>query len=210
MRGDTAIPAAQLSAVITAIYRDADSAGWPTLSPQDRSAWYGKWLDDPQVGGILQRYLTPEAARSWIKDGPMKEYANALRGMGRYAAYGRTGGTTHIDIAFVALGQGAVVVPDTAGVKPAHCEATDPSGTRSYLAWGTSSNFRNLLWAALRASVLNGMPAHVVILEPPGAATPTALVQEQEALAKRCAVSVHYMTEKLGVRRVEPESESLR
>lgn len=206
MRSDAAIPAAQLKAVITAIYRDADDADWTTLSPQDRSAWYAKWLNDPQVGGILQRFLTPETARSWIKDGPMKEYGNASRGIGRYAAYGRVGGTTHADIAAAALGPGAVVEPDTAGVKPAHCEATDASGGRKYLAWGTSSNFRNLLWAALRASVVNGIQAHVVILEPAGTATPTALMQEQRALAARCEVGLHYMTEKLGQRRSDPES----
>lgn len=207
MRSDAAIPAAQLKTVVLAIYRDADAAEWLSLSPQDRSAWYSKWLDDPQVGGILQRFLTPEAARSWIKDGPMKEYVNARRGMGRYAAFGRTGGTSHSDIALAALGPGAVVDQTSIGVKPAHCEATDESGTRNYLAWGAASNFRNLLWAALRASVLGGMQAHVIVLEPPGATTPTASARGQKALADRCAVGLHYVTEIIGDKRVDIDSE---
>jgi hypothetical protein len=207
VRSDAAIPAAQLQAVVLAIYEDADAANWLTLSPQDRSGWYGRWVNDPRVGGILKRFLTPEAARSWIKDGPMKEYANATRGTGRYAAFGRTGGTGPSEIAVAVLGSDAAVDPESVGVKPPHCEATNADGTRSYLAWGAPSNFRNLLWAALRASVLGGMAAHVIVLEPPGAKTAQATATEQAALAQRCGIGVHRMTERLGTRKLQHGSE---
>ena len=47
---------------------------------------YTQWVESTNpIGRILAPYMTPEAARSWIKDGPMKEYSRANRGAGRYA-----------------------------------------------------------------------------------------------------------------------------
>ncbi|MFW3171157.1 hypothetical protein [Geodermatophilus sp. CPCC 206100] len=198
MSRDRTLPAHQLAAVVTALYARADDVGWSTLTPQERTRHYAEWVETPDVGKILAAYMTPEKARTWIKDGPMKEYVNASRGTGRYARFGRHGGTGPTDVAAAALGPAATVVPGSQGVKPPHCLAEDPAGTTSYLAWGEAGNFRNLLWAALRAAVVDGLPAHVVVLEPPGRPTPSADIKTHRAMAQRCDLGLHYLPEVAG------------
>lgn len=202
MRRDALLPDEQLSLVVTALYADADHRGWDTLPLADRTRAYGDWVEDMHVGGILTKYMTPEAARSWIKDGPMKEYSRAARGTGRYARFGRQGGTGPNEIALTVLGQGARIVVGSVGVKPSHCLAITPAGETVYLAWGETKNFRNLLWATLRASVESGHDAHIVVMEPPGRATTTDEIQAHKALAARCGLGIHHMRERLGENRV--------
>lgn len=203
MRRDALLPDEQLTLVVTALYADADSRGWDSLPVADRSRAYSHWVEDERVGGILTKYMSPEAARSWIKDGPMKEYNRAARGTGRYAKFGRSGGTGPTDVAATALGPGATIVEGSVGVKPSHCLAITAAGETVHIAWGEARNFRNLLWAALRASVEDGYCAHVVVMEPPGKATTTDDILTHKALAQRCGVEVHHMRERLGDRASE-------
>lgn len=208
MSRDGLLPPQQLAAIVTALYADADEAGWSVLIPQERSRCYARWVEDPRVGGVLTRYMTPEQARSWIKDGPMKEYTNARRGTGRYARFGREGGTGPADVAKAALGKGARVLPGSEGVKPPHCTGIDASDQHAYLVWGEAKNFRNLLWAALRAAVADNLPAHIVILEPIGRPTPTAESKTHKAMARRCRLHLHYLVEVLGQTRAHDDAES--
>jgi hypothetical protein len=200
MRRDALLPDEQLTLVVTALYTDADARGWGSLSLADRSRAYSEWIEDGRVGVILTKYMTPEAARSWIKDGPMKEYSRATRGTGRYARFGRHGGTGPADVAATALGPGAQVVEGSVSVKPSHCLATTASGEVVYIAWDEARNFRSIVWAALRASVEDGYDAHVVVMEPPGKATTTDDILSHKALAQRCGIEVHHMRERLGER----------
>jgi hypothetical protein len=198
MRRDTLLPAKQLAAVVTALYADADMNGWAHWPPAERTRQYGRWVDDPRVGKILTKYMTPEQARSWIKDGPMKEYANARRGTGRYASFGREGGTGATDVVVAALGIGAEVLNGSEGVKPPHCYAIDAAGERAYVVWGPGTNFRNLLLAALRTSVTDQVSAHIVVLEPRGQSTSTAEGTTHRAMADRCQLHLHYLPEVVG------------
>lgn len=193
-----ALPQDQLARVVTVLYADAQAANWTHLAARDRSRAYSAWVEDPRVGGILTRYMTPEAARAWIKDGPMKEYGRALRGAGRYARFGKLPGTTPHDVIQAALGSGWHLVNGTDGVKPFHAQATSGSGVSAYLAWDERRNFKNLVWAALRASVELGVPGHVVVTEPPGAATPREVADLQAAITERCGLSLHYVREHVG------------
>ena len=198
MTRDKLLPAKQLAAIVTALYADADNSGWTHLHPTERTRQYGRWIDDPRVGKILTKYMTPEQARSWIKDGPMKEYANARRGTGRYARFGRQGGTSALDVVHVALGKDAKVLDGSEGVKPPHCYAIDATDDRAYVVWGPATNFRNLLLAALRAAVIDEMPAHIVVLEPPGHSTSTSESTVHRAMTDRCRLHLHYSPEVVG------------
>jgi hypothetical protein len=200
MSRDTLLPDELLAVVVTTLYDAADHAGWESLPVRDRTSRYSAWVEDERVGGILTRFMTPESARTWIKDGPMKEYGRARRGVGRYARFGRTSRTGPNAIAVAALGKGATVVDGTVGVKPLHFHAVDANGTASYIAWGESHTFKNLLWAALRAAVDHGMPAHIVVTEPPGHVTPSELVKSQQAVADRCGLELHHTREEFGER----------
>jgi hypothetical protein len=44
--------------VITTIYRRAEALDWDGLAPADRSTWYTRWLDDPDIGRALEPFLT--------------------------------------------------------------------------------------------------------------------------------------------------------
>ncbi len=198
MTRDALVPEAQLDDVVTALYEDANAWNWSHLPPRDRSQAYSAWVEDPRVGAILTKYMSPEAARGWIKDGPMKEYARALRGMGRYAKFGNSGGSTTQDIIRAALGECWTLVEGTAGIKPFHAQAVNQDGALTYLAWGEARNFKNLVWAALRASVDLGVAGHVIVTEPPGTATGRDAALAHSAITKRCGLALHYVREQLG------------
>lgn len=195
MTRDVLVPGVHLASVVTALYEDAHAKNWTHLSPRDKSQAYSAWVEDERVGGVLTKYMTPEAARAWIKDGPMKEYGRALRGAGRYARFGDSGGTTADDIIRAVLGEGWRLVEGSAGVKPFHAQATDGEGKKAYLAWDEGRNFKNLIWAALRASVELGIPGHVVVTEPPGAPTAREAADSQDSIAKRCGLGLHHVRE---------------
>lgn len=198
MTRENLIPTVQLGNVVKALYEDAQAKDWVHMPVRERSQTYNAWVEDPRVGLILTNYMTPEAARAWIKDGPMKEYARALRGVGRYAKYGNQGGTTAHDFIQAALGEEWMLVEGTEGVKPFHAQAINQTDTLAYLAWGEARNFKNLVWAALRASVDLGIDSHVIVAEPPGTAIAREVADAQLAIAERCGLSLHYVREQLG------------
>lgn len=197
MTRDLLLPAAVRADVVRALYADANDLGWATLGPQPKTTAFNRWINDSRIGGRLTGYMTPEQARLWIKDGPMKEYARAMRGTGRFAEFGRQGGTTPADIVRRALGDEARI-RGVVGTKPPHCLATAEEGASAYVTWGDASSLKHLLWAALRASIEHSVTGHVVILEPPGTVTPTATAEEQKAITSRCGLKLHHLREVLG------------
>ena len=196
MSRDKLLPRAQLDSVIKALYASADNSYWSQLGPQDRSEQYDQWVEDPEIGGVLTRYMTPEAARSWLKDGPMKEYARSLRGEGRYAQFGRQGGTSVEEIVHYALGSHYEVVEGTRRVKPSRCAADDGNGEQ-LVVWGDAKNFKNLQWSALRDSLELGVPGTVVVLEPPGSPTDPGTALLFERVSSRCGLKVIFMAERV-------------
>ena len=188
------VPQGQVSTVVKALYADADRLGWNHLSPQQRTAQYDQWVTDPAIGGVLTTYMSSENARSWIKDGPMKEYGRARLGAGRYAKFGSDQGPTAGQIAAHALGSNAVVVEGTIGVKPFHCLATASDGRSTYVAWGEGKNFRYLVWACLAYLAGNpGVAASVVITETMADPSTAAEKARYRRIADRCSIGLkHY------------------
>jgi hypothetical protein len=204
MTRDLLLPEAIRADVVRALYADANQLGWATLGPQAKTVAFNRWIEDPHIGGRLTGYMSPEQARLWIKDGPMKEYARAMRGTGRFAEFGRQGGTSPQDIVNRALGDGAEI-DGNIGTKPPHCLATTSDGTTAYVTWGDASSLKHLLWAAVRASISHDVPGHIVVLEPPGTVTPSATADEQQAITDRCGLRLHHLREVLGSMTAEVE-----
>ena len=202
MSRDLLLPDALRADVVRALYADANKIGWTTLGPQAKTVAFNRWTDDTQIGGRLAGYMSPEQARLWIKDGPMKEYARAMRGAGRFAEFGRQGGTSPQDIVNHALAHGAQIQGNI-GTKPPHCFATASDGTTAYVTWGDASSLKHLLWAALRASIEHGVTGHLVVLEPPGIITPTATADEQKTITDRCGLKIHHLREVVGIMTAE-------
>jgi hypothetical protein len=187
-------PQEQLHSVIKAIYADADRLGWRYMSLQQRTSQYDQWVTDPGIGGVLNDYMSNENARSWIKDGPMKEYSRARQGAGRYAHFGSTQGPAAAQVAAHALGAEAVVVEGSFGDKPFHCVATDSRGaSTTYVAWGDARNFRYLVWACLGHLAENlTAAATVVITETMAEPTTAAEKTRHIAIADRCSIGLKY------------------
>jgi hypothetical protein len=187
------VPQEQIDGVVKALYADADRLGWDHLSPQQRTVQYDQWVTDPAIGGVLTTCMSIENARSWIKDGPMKEYGRARQGTGRYANFGSAEGPAAGQIAAHALGTGAVVVGGSVGVKPFHCVASAGDGGSTYVAWGKAKNFRYLVWACLVYLADNpGAAASVVIMETMAVPTTAADKMQHAAIAGRCSIGLKY------------------
>jgi hypothetical protein len=188
------VPAEQVEAIVKALYADADSLDWEHLPPGRRTVHYDKWVSASEIGAVLNLYMSSENARSWIKDGPMKEYGRARQGAGRYAKLGSAQGTTPEQIANHALGATASIAEGSMGVKPFHCVATTSlNSARTYVAWGAAKNIRYLVWACL--NYLADNPDHdatVVITETMANPTTTAEKTRHSRIAAQCSLGLRY------------------
>lgn len=142
------------------LFTDMELLAWEGLTLPQRTKQYGEWIADPEVGGRLTTFMTPERARVWIKDGPVKEYPRAVAGIGKYAAlaHGRGG---LLEIARRALGSEWTADRTTLRVKPLRAEAHKGEET-VVLAWGPARDLKHLIWAAINAEA-SGDPREWVL-----------------------------------------------
>lgn len=144
------IPTDLRNAVAQAIIQRAIDLSWDDMSMAERSRIYEAWVDDPLIGGRLIAYIPRSRIRVWIKDGPMKEYARARRGLGPYAQYVTNPNNHEDEICAKVLGSAWIVKPGSADVKPARFQAIHTTGEATcVIYWGTVPEAKHLLWAAL-------------------------------------------------------------
>jgi hypothetical protein len=200
-RRDKLLPADQLEGVIAALYADAEAMDWEHQTLAEKTRQYARWIQDERVGQVLTRYMTAEAARAWIKDGPMKEFRLARRGAGRYAEFGQASVTGPDDVVRHALGEGWHIVDDHVGVKPFHLEA-EHEGRRAFVTWGQATKFRHLVWAALRWAADNKGRAVIVVTDSAERPTPENEAAWHKRVAERCGLEVTHMRERLAPARL--------
>lgn len=200
-RRDKLLPANQRDGVIAALYADAEAMDWEHQTLAEKTRQYARWIQDERVGQVLTLYMTAEAARAWIKEGPMKEYRNARRGAGRYAEFGQASVTGPDDVVRHALGEGWRIVDDRFGVKPFHCEA-EHEGQLAFVTWGQAAKFRHLVWAALRWAVDHKGRAVIVVTDSAERPTPEDEAAWHKRVAERCGLEVAHMRERLAPARL--------
>ena len=61
------------------MWRIADEIDWLALGPTEKTQHYENWTKDPEVGGVLQRYMAVGQVRVYIKDSLLKDYPRARR-----------------------------------------------------------------------------------------------------------------------------------
>jgi hypothetical protein len=61
------------------MWRIADQIDWLALGPTEKTQYYENWTKDPEVGGVLQRYMAVGQIRVYIKDSLLKDYPRARR-----------------------------------------------------------------------------------------------------------------------------------
>lgn len=186
------VPRDQIEGVVRALYTAADRIDWEHLPASNRTAQYDDWVTAPGIGGVLTKYMSSENARSWIKDGPMKEYSRARLGAGRYARFGTSVGPTAEQLVHRILGSDAALVDNSQGVKPFHCLAM-VRGTTTYVVWDAAKNLRHLVWATINHLAYN--PSHegcIVILEDLDHPVTRAEKAHHKRIAGRCSIAIRY------------------
>jgi hypothetical protein len=156
------LPESQERRIVAHLYEDAQRIGWTYATQADRTRQYSEWMKDPEVGGLLITFMSPEDARVWIKDGPMKEYTRAVAGIGKYADLVSDPRQGAAAIVCGALGSHWSVVPGTLQVKPLQCVAAHQE-LRTRVVWGPTRDFKHVLYAGLEAAV-NGDNTPIVLV----------------------------------------------
>lgn len=186
------LPRDQVESVVKALYTAADRIDWGHLPSSARTSQYDEWVKDDEIGGVLKKYMSAENARSWIKDGPMKEYGRACLGAGRYAKFGATPRVTPNQLVTHALGPAASVIENSVGVKPFHCLAV-LDGKTTYVAWESAKNLRHLVWAAIsHLSAHPGDAACLIMLETMELPITQADKLRHKRIADRCSIKLVY------------------
>lgn len=145
------LPADVREEVSRTILARATEMGWDDLTLSERSEVYSQWIDDAEIGGKLTHYLPRERIRVWIKDGPMKEFSRAKRGLGSLANYVDQPSQLESTLATRLLGPSWQVRHDSIRVKPARFIASDGT-TDVTILWGPTKDLKHLVWAWLNAS----------------------------------------------------------
>ncbi len=58
----------------------ADDIDWMNLSPTTKSRYYEYWTQDPNIGGVLARYIDRGRVRVYLKDTLLKAYTRSKLG----------------------------------------------------------------------------------------------------------------------------------
>jgi hypothetical protein len=189
-----ALPDEVETRVVHRLFLDADQLGWAHLSAADRTARYGAWVSDPEVGGLLTAFMTPDQARVWIKDGPMKEWARAVAGVGKHAPLVPKPGVSPLDLVRKALGPDWCVREDSLRIKPLRVGVVRAEEELTF-TWGPERDLKHLVWAALQADA-NGDPTEWVlcVTSPFTKPVPANIRQAQSRIARRCQLRLLHLT----------------
>jgi len=181
------IPKEVEARVVARLYADAERLDWVSLTPQQHSGQYAKWIDDIEVGGRLREYLSASEARVWIKDGPMKEWNRSVSGVGKYASLVGGAEDTPARLVVKALGDGWRADHESLRVKPLRVLARNEENDEVVFTWAPASGVKHLVWAALTASAAGDSREWVLCVV--GTFTkpiPANVKQAHQRLAKRC------------------------
>lgn len=173
--------------VVRRLYEEAERLDWIHMPLNERRRQYAAWLEAPEIGGVLIQFLSREAARVWIKDGPMKEFARAVAGVGRFAPFVGNTGRGPAEMIQLSLGDDWTLVEGSFGIKPLHCLAEDKN-ERRFICWGPPKDFKHLLWAAIVAAESMNLVARIVVVERVGQEMRAADRKRFERFAVRCSL----------------------
>jgi len=124
--------------------------GWADLSTSERSSHYEKWASDPEIISALSPHIPRERIRVWIKDGPMKEYVRARRGIGSYARFVPRAEDFEGQIISRVLGEGWELTPGSVEVKPMRFIALNAElEDKCTVLWGSKPDLKHIVWAYL-------------------------------------------------------------
>jgi hypothetical protein len=177
------VPRAVREELLARIISEANEVDWDHLAQADKTAALSRWIEDPEVGGVLRPLLGGDAEiRVWLKEVALKRRSR-LRNPGARV------------VAIRLFPQGATVEDRSEGIKPPHCVAR-VGPDRHFVCWSDYKNAKNLFWAALNALASDSsiVEAHVVILEAGSSVTPPERQMTYKVLATHCGLSIAWIT----------------
>jgi hypothetical protein len=190
------IPKDIRESVLRELYRQVGLLNWEDIPSRKKTEYYAQWVEDPTIGGELADYYTAEGMRVWLKDGPLKEYARALEGVGPFAKYTTKRLSPPSEFIARALGETWAIVPDSIGEKPMHCLVTDGAQQR-YVCWGNPQTFRDLLWAAVNMALAPAARPTIVVCLSEGKVINPSQRRLHERIAEHCALELAYVHRQL-------------
>ncbi|MGZ3144696.1 PIN-like domain-containing protein [Lentzea chajnantorensis] len=135
--------------VVARVYREVarENDAHPFVAPEF-PLMHG-WLRDPEIGGLLDSHLTPQAAEIWLRDVMFRKRLQALHGLGQYADLVPLRYQTAEEVLAAACG------PDwrfrSGTVKPGHGYGIVTNGvSKRAFSWGAEPQFDDLLSKATR------------------------------------------------------------
>jgi hypothetical protein len=73
------LPDAVRKTIRERVWTAAAAMDWEALSPREKVRQYEHWTAEPDVGGVLVRYMDRAKVRGYIKDSVMKPFARARK-----------------------------------------------------------------------------------------------------------------------------------
>ncbi|EYR65311.1 hypothetical protein N866_00125 [Actinotalea ferrariae CF5-4] len=143
------VPALVRREVIQRLYAHMDRLRWEEITHREKSDAYERFVNDPEIGGRLTRYIGSDKIRVWIKDGPAKEYGRALEGVGSYASYSTRMYPSPQRFVAQVLGPEWRVRDGSVDDKPMRCWAEADHDSARYVIWGPLTGLKDLVWQAV-------------------------------------------------------------
>lgn len=180
--------------IVTHLFADAERLKWTYMNATERSRQYREWLQDPRIGGTLSGFMASGEARVWIKDGPMKEFARAVHGQGKYAHLISGRAPSPELIVRKALGDEWQVVEGSQKIKPLRVTARKEE-EEVVFTWGPVRDFKHLVWAALSALAEGDTRSWVLCLTASFVnPTPRNAQAHNLRLAEQCGLKVVHLS----------------
>ncbi|GAA2006169.1 hypothetical protein [Catenulispora subtropica] len=180
--------------VVEHLYRDADKISWDGIAAVTRSGHYDRWVNDQEIGGRLQKFMDEKECRHWIKDGPMKERARAVYGVGKYASLVPNPVANPSQLVAQGVGTGWEVDETTLDIKPLRIVARREDDVIRF-CWGKPKDLKHLVWAALNAEAKGDpIPWTLCVV---GTFTHPIPANQRESdlrLAKRCMLRIVHVS----------------
>ncbi|MFH8367767.1 hypothetical protein [Streptomyces sp. NPDC018031] len=182
--------------IVRLLYAEAAEKDWTFLTDSERTPIYNRWARSPEIGERLALYLKdPEGVRHWIKDRPMKEYARAVYGVGKYAQVVPNPAAGVSTLVKQALGAEWTPDLETRRIKPLRVTLRKGETEEMYFTWGPQRDLKHLVWAALRAEADgDATPWTLCVVSAFVAPIPQEVKTANLRLAERCGLRITHAT----------------
>lgn len=176
------VPKDLANTLLSRVSEEAERVDWDHLPQASKTEQLARWVDDPQIGGVLRPLVGGDAeTRMWLKEVALKRRARAKQ----------PDSEAVVAQLFKAPWE---ILDGSTGTKPHHT-LVNAGGRRCYVCWGPRANAKHLFWAALNAREDDrGLSeAWVVIVDTIASRTPNDWRVRLTALADRCDIKIDWM-----------------